>query len=78
MSFIPVLEYIIGLGVFGFIYWLLNGIIGYMTDANVHVTGTIWEFLNYIWIGIIIIYIIFGGIWLIRKYNELEYTGGNL
>ena len=76
MSFIPVLEYIMGLGVFGFVYWLLNGIKDMMVDANVHKTGTIWDFLCYVWIGIIIIYLIFGGIWLVRKYNELEYTGG--
>jgi hypothetical protein len=75
-TFIPVLQFIAGLAVFGFIYWLLNGILDIIIGENIHETGTIWSFMTYLWAGIIIIYIIFSGIWLIRKYNEQEYMNG--
>ena len=67
------MQYIIGIGVMGFAGWLLNGILEAFTNAGVHETGSIWNLLNYIWIGGFVIYLIFGGIWLVRKYNEAEY-----
>ena len=77
-TFIPVLQYLLGIGVFGFIYWLLNGILTIIIAENIHETGTIYDFTTYIWAGLIIIYLIFGGIWVIRKYNEKEYQEGML
>ena len=74
-SFIPVAQYIIGLGVFGFTWWLTNGILDEFIAAGVHETGNIWNLLTYLWIGIILIYLIFGGWWLVRKYDEKEYRG---
>lgn len=76
MSFIPVLEYLGGLGFFGFIYWLMNGILNIMKAAGVSITGNVYLFLGMIWTAIIFIYLIFGGIWLVRKYTEVEYMGG--
>lgn len=64
-----------GLGVFGFLWWLLNGILDTFIGVGVHETGTIWDFLQYVWLGILIIYLVFGGIYLVRKYNEQEYMG---
>ena len=75
-TFIPVMQFFIGLGVFGFMYWLLNGILNIIIDESIHETGTIWDFMTYIWAGLVVIYLLFGGIWMIRKYNEEEYTGG--
>lgn len=75
-SFIPVMQFFIGLGVFGFIYWLLNGILDIFIDEAIHETGTIWSFMTYIWAGILIIYLLFGGIWMIKKYNEEQYANG--
>lgn len=72
-SFIPVLMYILGLGMFGFMYWLMNGILTSFIDVGIHKTGNAYNLLSYIWVGIIIIYLVFGGIWLVRKYNEREY-----
>ena len=77
-TFIPVLQYIMGIGVFGFMYWLLNGILRYFIAENIHETGTIWDFMTFIWAGIVIIYLIFGGIWVVRKYNQKEYQGDML
>ena len=76
MSFVPVLQYGTGLGFFGLIYWLLNGILNDIKAVGIHETGTIYTFLMYLWGGAIIIYIIFGGYWLIRKYNEDQYMQG--
>ena len=74
MSAIYVLEYILGLGVFGFMYWLLDSI---QHDISVASTkGDVFNFLGYAWTGLIIVYLIFGGIWLVRKYNEREYYNG--
>jgi len=42
----------------------------------IHETGNAYNLLMYIWTGALIIYIIFGGWWLIRKYSEKQYTGG--
>jgi len=75
-SFIPVAQYIIGLGVFGFLWWLCDGILDSVFAAGVHTTGNLFDLLNYLWVGIIIIYLIFGGWWLIRKYDEIQYRGG--
>jgi len=73
MSFIPVLQYIVGLGIFGFLWWLTNGIVSSIVVVGVHKSGDVWELMQYVWLGIIFIYLIFGGIWLVRKYNEVQY-----
>ena len=76
MSAIPVLMYTMGIGVFGFVYWLLDGILRIMRATGVHETGNTFDLLWYMWLGILVIYLIFGGIWVVRKYNEVEYRGG--
>jgi len=78
LSFIPVMLYGMGLAVFGFTYWLLNGILAEIVALGIHKTGTIFDFLNMMWTGAILIYLIFGGWWLIRKYNEKQYMGGDM
>jgi len=45
MSFIPALQYSIGLAVFGFIYWLLDNIRIDIIAENIHETNTIYDFL---------------------------------
>ena len=78
MSFVPVLQYGFGLGIFGFIYWLMDGVLDIMRDLGIHEEGTTYTFLTYLWAGILIIYIIFGGWWLIRKYEEQQYRPGGM
>ena len=79
MSFIPVFTYTIGIAVFGFVYWLLDGIMDSFRATGIHETGTIFDLLLYLWAGILIVYLVFGGWWVIRKYNEEEYMyGGRL
>lgn len=78
MSFSNVILYIAGLVVFGFIYWLLNGITDIFRSMNIHNTTdfTSYELLMYIWGGIVLVYLIFGGIWLIRSFQRQTNTGG--
>jgi len=78
MSFVPVLEYGFGIGVFGFVGWLLGGVKDTIVAAGIHETGPVWTLMDYGWTGAFIIYLVFGGIWLVRKYNEKEYMGGDL
>lgn len=73
MSFLPVIIYGSGIVVFGFLYWLLDGILREFINAGVHTTGNAFNLLMYLWVGCIVIYILFGGMWLIRKYSEAEY-----
>jgi hypothetical protein len=35
-----------------------------------------YDILIYLWYGIVVVYLIFGGIWLIRTYNEQQYQQG--
>ena len=78
MSFIPVVLYLVGLTVFGFIYWLLDGLLVTFNAMGIADTTTypIQDLLMFMWFGIVALYLIFGGIWLIRTYNEKEYRGG--
>lgn len=73
MSAIHVMEYIAGLGIFGFTYWLLDGIISLIKPVSS--TDNPYTFILYVWIGVIIIYLIFGIIWLVRSYSELDVGG---
>ena len=78
MSFIPVLQYIGGAAVLGFIGWVLDGILEDFIAIGIHETGDAWNILMYLWTAVFIIYMVFGGWWMVRKYNELEYrdSGG--
>jgi len=78
MSFIPVIQYLAGLVVFGFTYWLMNGILDEIKDTGIAVASDSYNLLLYLWVGIIIIYLVFGGWWLVRKYDEREYMGGRM
>ena len=78
MSFIPVLQYGAGAAILGFTGWILSGILDDIIAVGVHETGTVFSFFNYLWTGIFIVYLVFGGWWLVRKYNENEYNTGGL
>lgn len=77
-SFIPVLLYLIGLIMFGFMTWLLDGILGMFRALGIHNTTDFgaYDILVFIWYSIVVLYLIFGAIWLIRTYNEPQHQGG--
>lgn len=68
MSFVYVMEYLMGLGLFGLGYWLMDGI--KIELESVSEATDIFTLANYVWTGIIILYVIFGGIWVARRYSE--------
>lgn len=76
-NFTNVLLYIIGIVVFGFLYWLLNGMLDIIKATGVADTSTftVYPFLLYVWSGIVIVYLVFGGIWLVRCFEKTT-TGG--
>jgi len=74
LSFLPVAEYLGGLAFFGFCYWLLDGI--QEEFHSVSQTGDVYDLALFVWIGIVFLYIIFGGIWLVRKYSHERERGG--
>jgi len=71
MGLLPVMEYLAGIIVFGLGYWLLDGI--QVEFHRVSESGNIYELAQYIWVGIALLYLIFGGIWVVRKYTEKQY-----
>jgi len=78
LSFIPVLQYLGGMGVLGFIGWILNGVLDSFIAVGIHETGNVYSFLMYLWTAVFIVYLVFGGWWMVRKYNESEYSSGGL
>jgi len=76
MSMIPVVMYTLGIICFGFAGWIVNGIKDALISANIHETGNTYDFMIYIYTAIFIVYLLFGGFWLIKKYNESNYQQG--
>ena len=65
-------DYLFGLGLFGFIYWILNGIKSVMqTTASLDSTTLpVYDLANLLWTGALVIYLIFGAFWLPKKIQE--------
>ena len=65
-------DYLFGLGIFGLIYWLLNGI-KVLTIANLSpFDADLMLFINIMWGAGVVIYLIFGAFWLPNKLREWE------
>lgn len=64
------LDYFLGLGLFGGLYWFLNGLIvdlkPYAEDAELITLA------NWIWAGALILYLILGAFWLPRVLKEWQ------
>jgi len=75
MSFLPIIEYGAGITFFGFMYWILDAIQGEMDTISVR--GDVFDLFKFVWVGVLLIYLIFGGIWVAKKYNEEQYGGFN-
>ena len=74
MSMIPIIQYTGGLAIFGLTYWLLDNIL--LPFIQIGTTGTVTDTLHMLWTASLIIYLIGGGYWIIRQYNEQQYNGG--
>ena len=71
MSMLHVIEYLAGLALFGIGYWFLDGI--KIELESVSSSTDVFTLANYLWTGIIIVYVVFGGIWVARQYSEEAY-----
>lgn len=76
MSAAPVLGYVIGIGVFATGAWFLNGIKDILVDNVVYEHNVVFSFFQYVWTAAFIIFLVGGGIYLIRRYSERQYQGG--
>ena len=61
-------DYIIGLAVFGFIYALLNMILPSFEVLSS--TGVVHDFANFIWVGALVVYLVFGPFYFWNKLKE--------
>ena len=71
MGFIPVAKYLIGLGFFGFLYWLLDGILPLLAEFSQ--TDQPYELLWFLWYGGALAYLLFASWWLIDTYTDFRY-----
>lgn len=72
-----IIMYFAGLVVFGFVYWLMDGILNVLKPLNLAdtTTYTSYDLLLFFWYGIVVVYLLFGGIWLIRSFQKQSYGG---
>jgi len=69
-----VFDYMVGLGLFGIAFYLLNGII--VEIRAVAPSGDLLLFANFVWRGSLVIYLVFGAFWLPNKIKEWEHFNG--
>jgi len=70
MAIGSVLIYISNYVIWGTFYWFIAGIFHMIVDAQAHYEGQTANLMMYYWDVMIIVFIIFTGIWLIRQYNK--------
>jgi len=73
-SALPILAYIAGLVCFGVVYWFMNGL--HIDLRFVSLQGTPFTFIEFMWTAIVVVYVIFGAIWLIKQYTKKKYPYG--
>ena len=61
-------DIILLLSVFGFLYWLLNGILAEFRP--IAESGDVLTYANWMWAGAVILYLVFGVFWLPRAVKE--------
>lgn len=58
-------EYLMGFPFFGLVYWIMNGIL--VDLRSISVQDTVFQYGNYIWAACVVIYIVFGIFYFIRR-----------
>jgi hypothetical protein len=61
-------DYLIGLAVFGFIYWLLNGILPAFEVMSA--TGIVHDLANFLWWIVLVIYLVLGPFYFWNRLKE--------
>ena len=63
-------DYLIGLAVFGFAYWVLNGILPGLQIISVH--DVVYKLAMFFWGGSIVIYLVFGPFYFWNRLKEYD------
>ncbi len=61
-------DYLIGLMVFGFIYWLLNGILPFFEVMSSG--GIVHDLANFLWWFVLVIYLVLGPFYFWNRLRE--------
>lgn len=61
-------DYVIGLGVFGFVYWLLNGLLPHFNLFNT--SGLLYNIAMFFWGASFVIYLVLGPFYFWNKLKE--------
>ena len=67
-------EYLAGLFFFGLTYWILNGILPFFRAISVQ--DDVYTLANYLWIGALVVYVIFGIWYFIIRIKTWRYIMG--
>jgi len=69
-SIIHVFDYLIGLAIFGIFYAMWNGIL--VELQTISTTNIVYDFVNMLWTGALVMYLILGPFWLFNRIRELR------
>ena len=72
-GFGKVMDYLVGLAVFGFLYVILNDPIGIIWNNSLTVTNI--EFAMFFWWGSLVIYLVFGAFRFLSDLREWDVGG---
>ena len=61
-------DYLIGLGVFGFVYWLLNGIL--QVFGALSTKDVVYDICMFFWAAALVIYLVFGPFYFWNRLKE--------
>lgn len=61
-------DYLIGLGVFGFVYWLLNGILPIFEVLSA--SGVVHDLANFLWWAVLLVYLVLGPFYFWNRLKE--------
>jgi len=66
------LDYFLGLGLFGGLYWFLNGLIIDLRPYAMTDHPELLTLANWLWVGSLVLYLILGFFWLPRSIKEWD------
>lgn len=66
-----VADYMLGIAVFGFVYWVFNGILPEF--GAISVQDDIYTLAWYLWHGTLVIYLVFGAFWFFNALKEWQF-----
>lgn len=65
-----VFSYLAAFAVMGFLFWILNEIV--LLFKSYSETGNAYDIANFLWGGVLLVFLVLSTFWLIRKLKEWE------